>query len=112
MNSKNLIDFLKKHGTKILVILLVISFFRSCSGGRSIKKLERSNKSLVEQVDSLNTVIKEKDKEIAHFPEEIRLKSLSIHQEYDLWISKRDRGPQLMELHNDFVKPKIQEFSK
>ncbi len=112
MNSKNVVDFLQSHKIKILIILLAFFFLRSCNNGRSIKKLERSQKALIEQIDSLNSVIVYRDLDIQKFPEILRLRSLSIHQDYDLWISKRDRSPQLMELHNSYVKPKIQEFSK
>lgn len=112
MNSKNAIDFLKSHKIKILIILLVFFFLRSCNNGRSIKKLERSQITLIKQIDSLNSVIVSRDSEIKSFPEILRLQSLSIHQDYDLWISKLDRSPQLMELHNAYVKLKIKEFSK
>lgn len=112
MNSKNLIDFLKKNQVAILSILVFFFFIRSCGNARDAKKLERSNKILVERIDSLNLVVQSKNLEIYQFPETLRLKSLSIHQEYDLWISKRDRSPQLMELHTTYVKPKIQEYSK
>lgn len=102
---KPLIDFIKEHKVKILSALLFIIWVGSCSKGRSLSKLERKNKALTHQVDSLKSISK-------NFPETLRIEKLKIHQEYDLWISKKDRGDQLMDLHTNFVKPKIQELSK
>lgn len=100
-----LLDFIKTHAVKILIGLLVITYVRSCNKGSNVRKLEKQNKALTLQVDSLKNVT-------SGFDEILRVEKLKIHQEYDLWISKKDRGEQLMDLHTNFVKPKIQELSK
>ena len=102
---KPLLDFIKTHAVKILIGLLVITYIGSCNKGKNVRKLEKQNKELTTQVDSLRSVT-------SGFGEILRIEKLKIHQEYDLWISKKDRGEQLMDLHTNFVKPKIQEFSK
>ena len=102
---KPLIDFIKQHSTKILISLLVIVYVGSCNKGRSVRKLEKKNVELTHRVDSLQNLT-------SNFNEVLRTEKLKIHQEYDLWISKKDRGEQLMDLHTNFVKPKIQELSK
>jgi hypothetical protein len=102
---KPLIDFVKTHAVKILVSLLVITYIGSCNKGRSVRKLEKKNTQLEVQVDSLKSVTSD-------FNEVLRIEKLRIHQEYDLWISKKDRGEQLMDLHTNVVKPKIEELSK
>jgi PBP1b-binding outer membrane lipoprotein LpoB len=107
-----MLDFIKKHGTKIVIVLLLITFFRSCSKNSEIRKLSKTNIELTKESQSKDSLLVVYKNKIDSFPERLRQNSLLIHQEYDLWISKRDRGPQLMELHNDFVKPKIQDLSK
>jgi hypothetical protein len=102
---KPLIDFIKQHSTKILISLLVITYIGSCNKGRSVRKLEKKSVELTHKVDSLQNLT-------TNFGEVLRIEKLRIHQEYDLWISKKDRGEQLMDLHTNFVKPKIQELSK
>ncbi len=102
---KPLIDFVKTHAVKILSFLLVITWIGSCNKGRNVNKLEKKNANLTHTIDSLTGLTK-------NFPETLRVEKLKIHQEYDLWISKKDRGEQLMDLHTNFVKPRIQELSK
>jgi hypothetical protein len=107
-----MLEFIKKHAIKIVFILLLISLFRSCSKNGEIKKLSKNNSELIIENKSKDSLLSVYQNRIDSFPERLRQNGLLIHQEYDLWISKRDRGPQLMELHNDFVKPKIQDLNK
>ena len=102
---KPLIDFIKLHAVKILAALLMITYIGSCNKGRNVRKLEKKNIELSSQIDSLKHIT-------SGFDEILRTEKLKIHQEYDLWISKKDRGEQLMDLHTNFVKPRIQELSK
>jgi hypothetical protein len=102
---KPLINFIEIHAVKILSVLLFITWIGSCNKGRNVSKLEKKNSNLTHEVDSLRGLTK-------NFPETLRVEKLKIHQEYDLWISKKDRGEQLMDLHTNFVKPRIQELSK
>lgn len=97
---ENILKFIKTYNLYILSILLVIFFFRSCGRGSSITKLEKKIENNIVLIDSLKTIIETHKKE-----------KLSIHMEYDYWISSKDRGPQLMELHS-IVKQKIKELEK
>jgi hypothetical protein len=102
---KPLIEFIKTHAVKILSVLLIFAYIGSCNKGRRLRRIEKQNIVLVSQVDSLKNVT-------VNFKETLRKEKLKIHQEYDLWISNKDRGEQLMDLHTNFVKPKIQELSR
>ena len=82
---KKLIELIKTYKLEILIFLTVIFFFRSCSNSSKVSKLEKIEKQNVAMIDSLK---------IAHKNEKI-----SIHSFYDNWITQKDRGPQLMELH-------------
>ena len=108
---KNFIILVKKYKLHILSVLLIIFFFRSCSKSVEIKRLTRDSGVSVENIDSLQTVINQKQQKINSFPELLRIEKINIHLEYDDWISNRDRGPQLMELH-PIVKNNIKELQK
>jgi hypothetical protein len=82
---KKLIDLIKTNKLQILIFLTVIFFFRSCSNSSKVTKLEKMKKQNISMIDSLK---------IAHKKEKI-----AIHGFYDNWITQKDRGPQLMELH-------------
>ena len=108
---KKFIDLVKKYKVYILTILLLFYFFRSCSKSTEIKKLTRevNNNDLV--VDSLKNEIKLRQQKIDSVPEIIRIEKINIHLEYDEWISSKDRGNQLMELHS-IVKNNIKNLQK
>ena len=53
----------------------------------------------------------QKQEKIDSFPEKMRIEKINIHLEYDSWISSRDRGQQLMKLHQ-VVKDNIKELQK
>lgn len=95
-----IIEFVKKHKTQILTILLIIFFFKSCSNSSQVRKLEKLEVSNNKKIDSLNLIVKS-----------FNLEKIKIHSEYDNWISKKDRGPQLMELHF-IVKENIKQLEK
>mgnify|MGYP000066633385 CR=1 FL=1 len=82
---KKLIELIKTYKLQILIFLTVIFFFRSCSNSSKVTKLEKIEKQNVAMIDSLK--IKHKNEKIA------------IHSFYDNWITQKDRGQQLMELH-------------
>jgi hypothetical protein len=82
---KKLIELIKTYKLQILISLTVIFFFRSCSNSSKVSKLEKNEKQHVATIDSMK---------IAHKNEKI-----AIHSFYDNWITQKDRGPQLMELH-------------
>jgi len=82
---KKLIELVKTYKLQILIFLTIIFFFKSCSNSSKVSKLEKNEKQNIFTIDSLKT---------SHKNEKI-----AIHSFYDNWITQKDRGPQLMELH-------------
>jgi len=108
---KKFIELVKKYKVYILGVLLVIFFFRSCGKSTQVRK---SDKIITEKeviIDSLNNVIKEQKLTINEFPEIVRQEKIKLHSEYDNYISEKDRGQQLMELHM-IVKENLKELQK
>lgn len=108
---KKVIEFVKKYKIHILTSLLVIFFFRSCSKSGDVRKLEKVNISTTKIVDSLTTVIKGQKDTINNISEVIRIEKIKIHTEYDNYISSKNRGEQLMELHK-IVKQNLKDLEK
>lgn len=101
---KKFIELIKKYKVYILSGLLLIFFFKSCSKSTEIKKLDKLSITQKTQIDSLSN-------KLDSIPEIIRVDKINIHLEYDEWISSKDRGSQLMELHS-IVKNNIKELQK
>jgi len=101
---KKFIELVKKYKIYILSVLLLFFFFKSCGKSTDIKKLERVNETQKKELDSIN-------KKLDSIPEIIRVEKINIHLEYDNWISSKDRGQQLMELHQ-VVKTNIKDLQK
>lgn len=96
---KNITTFLTKYKFYLVTILLLLIWVRSCSKSGNIRKLTKVNTELNQMIlskDSTNNLHKQI---IDSFQYKLHKSNLSIHQEYDLWISQKDRGQQLMELH-------------
>lgn len=108
---KKFIETVKKYNIYILSALFLVFFFRSCSKSTQLKKLDKAITFNTTLVDSLNTEIKVRQQKIDSLPEIIRAEKINLHLEYDEWISKKDRGPQLMELHS-VVKSNINRLKK
>lgn len=108
---KNFINLVKKYKLYILSVLLVMFFFRSCTKSTQIKKLDKKVNTIEIVTDSLSNEINLRQQKIDSFPELLRVEKINIHLEYDGWISSKDRGPQLMELH-PIVKNNIKELQK
>ena len=108
---KKIVDFIKKYKLYILGILFLFYFFRSCSKSTQIKKLDREVNNNGVVVDSLENEIKLRQQKIDSLPEIMRIEKINIHLEYDEWISSKDRGPQLMELHS-IVKNNVKTLQK
>jgi PBP1b-binding outer membrane lipoprotein LpoB len=108
---KKFIELIKKYQVYILSVLLVVFFFRSCSKSGEVRKLEKNKNNNVEMIDSLNSVIKGQRDTISNISEIIRVEKIKVHTEYDNYISERDRGEQLMELHK-VVKENIKKLEK
>jgi hypothetical protein len=101
---KKFIELVKKYKIYILSVLLLFFFFKSCGKSADIKKLERVNETQKKELDSLNN-------KLDSIPEIIRVEKINIHLDYDSWISSKDRGQQLMELHQ-IVKTNIKDLQK
>ena len=108
---KKIIEFVKKYKIHILTSLLVIFFFRSCSKSGDVRKLEKVNIRTTKVVDSLTIVVKGQKDTINNISEVIRIEKIKIHTEYDNYISSKNRGEQLMELHK-IVKQNLKDLEK
>jgi len=108
---RKFIELVKKYKVYILAGFLAIFFFRSCSKSTEIKKLEKKINNNETVVDSLQNEIKVRQQKIDSLPEIMRIEKINIHLEYDEWISSKDRGQQLMELHS-IVKNNVKELQK
>ena len=101
---KKFIELVKKYKIYILSVLLLFFFFKSCGKSTDIKRLERITETQKKELDSLNN-------KLDSIPEIIRVEKINIHLDYDSWISSKDRGQQLMELHQ-IVKTNIKDLQK
>jgi len=108
---RKVIEFVKKYKIHILTSLLVIFFFRSCSKSGEVRKLEKVKTKSTKVIDSLTTVIKGQKDTINNISEVIRIEKIKVHTEYDNYISSKDRGEQLMELHK-IVKQNLKDLEK
>jgi len=108
---KKIIEFVKKYKIYILSGLLFIFFVRSCSKSGDVRKLEKVKIKNEKVIDSLTFLVNGQKDTISNISEVIRQEKLKVHREYDNYISSKDRGPQLMELHM-VVKKNIQDLDK
>lgn len=108
---KKIIEFTKKYKIYILSGLLFIFFVRSCSKSGDVRKLEKVKIKNEKVIDSLTFLVNGQKDTISNISEVIRQEKLKVHREYDNYISSKDRGPQLMELHM-VVKKNIQDLDK
>ena len=108
---KKIIEFAKKYKIYILSGLLFIFFVRSCSKSGEVRRLEKANIINEQSIDSLTLLVNGQKDTINNISEVIKKEKLKVHREYDNYISLKDRGPQLMELHR-VVKKNIQDLEK
>lgn len=108
---KKVIEFAKKYKIYILSSLLVIFFMRSCMKAGEVRKLEKVKTQNEKNIDSLTFLVNGQKDTISNISEVIRQEKLKVHREYDDYISSKDRGPQLMELHG-VVKKNIQDLER
>ena len=87
-----MMSFIKKYKIHILSTLIVIFFIGSCNKGRKISRIEAELASMTE---TLNNEKFRSDSII----QSIKNQYYNNFEELDTWISNRDRGTQLMELH-------------
>jgi len=108
---KKVIEFVKKYKIHILSSFLFIFFMRSCIKSGEVRKLEKVKTSNENVIDSLTTLVNGQKDTINNISEVIRQEKLKVHREYDNYISSKDRGNQLMELHM-IVKKNIKDLEK
>jgi hypothetical protein len=108
---KKVIEFVKKYKIHILSSFLFIFFMRSCIKSGEVRKLEKVKTSNENVIDSLTTLVNGQKDTINNISEVIRQEKLKVHREYDNYISSKDRGDQLMELHM-VVKKNIKDLEK
>ena len=108
---KKVIEFIKKYKTQILVLMVFVFFFRSCSNSTQVKRLEKTKSENIHSIDSLISVINGQKDTINKISEVIRMEKIKVHSEYDNWISQKNRSSQLMELHF-VIKNKLKELQK
>jgi hypothetical protein len=108
---KKVIEFVKKYKIHILSLFLFIFFMKSCIKSSEVKKLEKVKTSNEKVIDSLKNLVTGQKDTIDNISEVIRVEKLKVHREYDNYISKKDRGEQLMELHM-IVKENIKKLEK
>lgn len=90
---EKIIELIKTYKIQLLILFLVIFFFKSCSSSRNVNKLEKINKENTQTIDSLLMVTKTQR-------DLIKSERIKVHSWYDNWITQKDRSPQLMELHS------------
>jgi hypothetical protein len=108
---KKIIEFVKKYKIYILSGLLFIFFFRSCVKSGEVRKLDKIKTKNEKVIDSLTSVVNGQKDTINNISEVIRMEKVKVHRDYDNYISSKDRGEQLMELHM-VVKKNIKELEK
>lgn len=105
------IEFVKTNKIYILSAFLFIFFVRSCSKSSEARKLDKMRNKNEKTIDSLNQVINGQKDTINKISDVIRLEKIKVHNEYDNYISQKDRGEQLMDLHM-IVKDNIKKLQK
>jgi hypothetical protein len=73
-----------------------------------LDKIKTKNERVI---DSLTSVVNGQKDTINNISEVIRMEKIRVHRNYDNYISSKDRGDQLMELHM-VVKKNIKELEK
>ena len=55
MNSFN--KFFKDHGMKVLIVLLILSYFKSCSIDSELERIKKDQRILTTEIDTLSSQI-------------------------------------------------------
>tara|TARA_S200002703_G_scaffold89840_2_gene77493 strand:+ start:588 stop:875 length:288 start_codon:yes stop_codon:yes gene_type:complete len=53
MNSFN--KFFKDHGMKVLIVLLILSYFKSCSIDSELERIKKDQRILTTEIDTLSS---------------------------------------------------------
>lgn len=88
---KKIIEFIKKYKIQILILLVLVFFFRSCSKTIKVNRLEKEKKENTHTIDSLKYI---NDSVITLIPSEtnILLNKLKVeYNTYDLILNEMSR---------------------
>lgn len=55
MNKFN--EFLKNHGTKIIIAMLVLIYFKSCSTNSDVDRIKKDLRAVEAEIDTLNSTV-------------------------------------------------------
>lgn len=55
MNKFN--EFLKNHGTKIIIAMLVLIYFKSCSTNSDVDRIKKDLRAVEAEIDTLNFTV-------------------------------------------------------
>ena len=82
--------FLAKHGSKIIIAILVLTYFKSCGVDSEVTRIKKDQRALVAEVDSLQAQLEQniitEDKMIKLIKEVPAWKTLRIEE-----ISDKER---------------------
>lgn len=53
MNKFN--QFLKDHGSKVIIALLILTYFKSCGVDSEVERIKKDQRTLVSEIDSLQS---------------------------------------------------------
>lgn len=91
---QKIIQFIKEHKVKLLILLVVIFFFRSCGGSRDLRSLEKKHKIELEEIKEQHEI----EKVRSYKEGQVNALNTVIDD-----VSKINRPPVLMELHNKWI---------
>lgn len=84
----NINKFFEKHGSKLIVILLTITYFRSCTINTELRKVKKEMVNIVKEIDSttlkLNKLPSEIDLRIEGLKSEKRMIQATDRRIYDV----------------------------
>jgi hypothetical protein len=106
-----IINFIKKYKIYILSTLLFLFMVRSCQNSNQAKKMNKKNVELTEINDSIIELNNRYSDTISKFSKVLRQQKFEVLSKYDDFISKQDRGPQLMQVHM-MIKQDIKDLQK
>ena len=61
---ENIIELIKKHKIKLLIVLVVIFFFKSCGGSRDLRNLDNKHKIELDEIKKNNVYIRKLNERI------------------------------------------------
>ena len=50
-------QFFTKHGIKIVIVLLLLTYFKSCSVDSEVERIKKEQRTLTEEIDTLSSQI-------------------------------------------------------